>query len=136
MTYVTRREHFSAAHRLFNPEWSDEKNQSVFGKCNNPASHGHNYYVEVTVAGTVNPDTGYVVDLKQLKNIIHERVLSKIDHRNLNEDVDFLHGIIPTAENIARGIWRQLVHHIPQGRLYQIRLYETEKNFVDYRGEE
>lgn len=136
MMYVTRREHFSAAHRLFNPEWSEEENQRVFGKCNNPSGHGHNYYVEVTVAGTVDPDTGYVVDLKQLKNIIHERVLSKIDHRNLNEDVDFLRGIIPTAENIAQGIWRQLVHHIPQGRLYQVRLYETEKNFVDFRGEE
>lgn len=136
MMYVTRREHFSSAHRLFNSAWSDERNQEVFGKCNNPAGHGHNYYLEVTVAGEVDPDTGYVVDLKQLKDVIIQRVIARVDHRNLNVDVDFLHGVIPTAENIAIGIWRQLVDHIPQGRLYQVRLYETEKNFVDYRGEE
>ena len=136
MIYVTRREHFSSAHRLCNPAWSDERNEQVFGKCNNPAGHGHNYYVEVTVAGEVDPDTGYVVDLKQLKQIIIERVIAKVDHRNLNTDVDFLRGVIPTAENIAIGIWRQLDGHLPAGRLHQVRLYETEKNFVDYRGED
>jgi len=136
MMYVTRREHFSSSHRLFNPEWSDERNQDVFGKCNNPAGHGHNYYLEVTVAGPVDAGTGYVVDLKQLKDVIHTHVISKVDHRNLNVDVDFLAGVIPTAENIAIGIWKQLVDTIPQGCLYQVRLYETEKNFVDYRGEE
>ncbi len=135
MMYVTRREHFSAAHRLYNPAWNDEKNEAVFGKCNNPAGHGHNYYVEVTVAGEIDPDTGYVVDLKELKQVIIEHVIRKVDHRNLNTDVDFLAGMIPTAENIAYGIWKQLVDRIPQGRLYQIRLYETEKNIVDYRGE-
>ncbi len=136
MIYVTRREHFSASHRLFNPAWSDEKNEQIFGKCNNSAGHGHNYYVEVTVAGSVDPDTGYVVDLKQLKEVIHRHVISKVDHKNLNVDVDFLRGVIPTAENIAIGIWAQLAGNIPQGRLHQVRLYETEKNFVDYRGEE
>ncbi len=135
MMYVTRREHFSSAHRLFNPEWNDERNVEVFGKCNNPAGHGHNYYLEVTVAGEVDPETGYVVDLKQLKEVIIHRVIAKVDHKNLNVDVDFLRGCIPTAENIAIGIWGELVEHIPQGRLHQVRLYETEKNFVDYRGE-
>ena len=135
MMYVTRREHFSAAHRLFNPSWSDERNDRVFGKCNNPAGHGHNYYLEVTVAGEVDTQTGYVVDLKELKRVIHAHVIDRLDHKNLNTDVDFLNGVIPTAENIAIGIWNQLVDRMPQGTLYQIRLYETEKNFVDYRGE-
>lgn len=135
MMYVTRREHFSAAHRLHNPAWSDEENERVFGKCNNAAGHGHNYYVEVTVAGEVDPGTGYVVDLKKLKRVIHARVIELVDHKNLNTDVEFLRDLIPTAENIAMGIWRQLVDHIPQGTLHQVRLYETEKNIVDYRGE-
>ncbi len=134
MVYVTRKEHFSAAHRLYNPAWSDEENERVFGKCNNKAGHGHNYYVEVTVAGEVDPETGYVVDLKELKSIIYTHVLLKVDHKYLNEDVDFLRGIIPTAENIAIGIWNQLIDHIPSGRLHSIRLYETEKNIVEYRG--
>lgn len=136
MMYVTRREHFSASHRLNNPDWTEEKNQQVFGKCNNPAGHGHNYFIEVTVAGKVDPDTGYVVDLKLLKEVIHDRVIAKMDHKNLNVDVDFLNGVIPTAENIAIGIWKQLEGRIPQGRLYNVRLYETEKNFVDYKGGE
>lgn len=135
MTYVTRREHFSAGHRLHNPAWDEERNRAVFGKCNNPTGHGHNYYLEVTVAGEIDPETGYVVDLKELKDVITEHVIRKVDHRNLNTDVDFLRGVNPTAENIAAGIWKQLVDRIPQGRLYQVRLYETEKNIVDYRGE-
>ncbi|PLX24855.1 MAG: 6-pyruvoyl tetrahydrobiopterin synthase [Ignavibacteria bacterium] len=136
MTYVTRREHFSAGHRLFRPDWDDRRNEEVFGKCSNPAGHGHNYYVEVTVAGDVDPETGYVLDLKELKSVIQSRVLALVDHKNLNTDVPFLHGVLPTTENIAIGIWKQLVDHIPQGRLYQVRLFETEKNFVDYRGED
>ena len=135
MMYVTRREHFSAGHRLFNPAWSDERNAEVFGKCNNPAGHGHNYYLEVTVAGDVDPETGYVVDLKQLKDVIQEYVLAKVDHKNLSEVVDFMRGVIPTAVNIAIASWKQLVHRIPQGRLHNVRLFETEKNIVDYRGE-
>ncbi len=135
MTYVTRREHFSAGHRLHNPDWDEERNRAVFGKCNNPTGHGHNYYLEVTVAGDIDPETGYVVDLKELKEVILEHVIRKVDHRNLNTDVDFLRGVNPTAENIAAGIWKQLVDRIPQGRLHQVRLYETEKNIVDYRGD-
>ncbi len=134
MVFATRKEHFSAAHRLYNPEWSEEKNEQVFGKCSNPAGHGHNYYLEVTVAGDIDPETGYIVDLKWLKEVIHSRVLRKIDHKNLNVDVDFLQGVIPTAENIAVAIWDELVDSIPSGRLYRIRLYETEKNIIEYRG--
>lgn len=134
MIYVTRKEHFSAAHRLYNPDWSDEKNDAVFGKCNNRAGHGHNYYVEVTVAGEIDPETGYVVDLKELKSIIRREVLAKVDHKNLNEDVDFLRGVIPTAENIAVGIWNELKDKIPAGRLHSVKLYETEKNIVEYKG--
>ena len=135
MMYVTRREHFSASHRLYNPAWEDARNERVFGKCNNPAGHGHNYYVEITVQGDVDPETGYVVDLKELKRVIHTYVIDKLDHKNLNVDVDFLSGVVPTAENIAIGIWKQLVDRMPRGRLHQVRLYETEKNIVEYRGE-
>ena len=136
MMYVTRREQFAASHRLYNPSWSDERNDSVFGKCNNPAGHGHNYVLEVTVAGEIDPDTGYVVDLKLLKDVIRERVMDVMDHKNLNVDVDCLAGVIPTAENIARAIWRQLEPAIPAGRLHRIVLRETENNTVEYRGEE
>lgn len=134
MIYVTRREVFSSAHRLFNPAWDEAKNNEVFGKCNNPNFHGHNYTLEVVVAGEVDPDTGYVIDLKILKDIIREKIIRKVDHKNLNLDTDFLHGIIPTAENIAIGIWNQMVDAIPTGFLYAIKLYETENNYVEYRG--
>ncbi len=135
MMYVTRRETFSAGHRLHNPDWSDETNTRVFGRCNNPAGHGHNYTLEVTVAGEIDPATGYVIDLKLLKDIIHDRVLAAMDHRNLNVDVEFLQGVIPTAENIAVAIWNRLVDQLPSGRLHEIRLLETEHNIVIYRGE-
>jgi 6-pyruvoyltetrahydropterin/6-carboxytetrahydropterin synthase len=134
MIIVTRKEHFSASHRLYNPAWSDERNETVFGKCNNPAGHGHNYLLEVTVAGDVQPDTGYVVDLKVLKDIIRTEVIAKVDHKNLNVDVDFLRDRIPTAENIAAGIWEQLVGKIPGARLHRIRLHETVNNVVEYSG--
>jgi 6-pyruvoyltetrahydropterin/6-carboxytetrahydropterin synthase len=133
--YVTRREHFSAAHRLYNPAWDDEKNDRVFDKCNNPAGHGHNYILDVTVAGEVDPETGYVIDVKLLSRIIHERVLDKVDHKHLNVDVDFLRGVNPTAEHIVIGIWKELQPHIPAGSLYRIVLHETEKNSVEYLGE-
>lgn len=136
MVYVTRRETFSASHRLFNPEFSDARNEEVFEKCNNPNGHGHNYELEVTVVGPVMDDTGYVVDLKMLKQIIRREVIAKVDHMHLNHDVDFLKGVIPTAENVARGIWNVLAAKIPSGRLFSIRLRETENNTVDYRGEE
>ncbi|MBL0174279.1 MAG: 6-carboxytetrahydropterin synthase [Ignavibacteria bacterium] len=135
MISVTRREQFAASHRLYNPAWSEERNAEVFGKCNNLAGHGHNYVLEVTVVGDVDPDTGYVVDLKLLKDIIRERVMDKLDHKNLNVDVDCLAGVIPTAENIATGIWRQLADALPAGRLERIVLHETENNKVEYRGE-
>lgn len=135
MVYVTRTEHFSAAHRLHNPAWSDERNTEVFGKCNNAAGHGHNYVLEVTVAGEVDPDTGYVIDLKVLKDVIRREVIAHVDHRNLNVDVPFMRGVIPTAENIAIAIWRQLAPALPSGRLVKVLLRETINNVVEYRGE-
>lgn len=134
MIYVTRREVFSSSHRLYNVNFSDEKNEKVFGNCSNLNGHGHNYVLEVVVAGQPDPDTGYVIDLKILKKIIRENVIAKVDHKNLNMDVDFMSGVIPSAENIAIGIWNQLESKISSGRLYSVKLYETENNYVEYRG--
>lgn len=133
--HVTRKVHFNAAHRLHNPEKSDEWNRETFGKCNNPNWHGHNYVLEVTVAGTPDPDSGYVIDLGVLKGILNERVVEPMDHKNLNTEVDFLEGVIPSTENVAVAIWNQLHDALPNGRLYRVRLYETPRNFVDYYGE-
>jgi len=133
--YVTRKVHFNAAHRLHNPEKSDEWNADTFGPCNNPNWHGHNYELEVTVAGEPDPETGYVVDLGNLKAVLNERVVDKVDHQNLNLEVDFMDGIIPSSENFAIAIWNQLDGHLPAGRLHCVRLYETPRNFVEYRGE-
>jgi 6-pyruvoyltetrahydropterin/6-carboxytetrahydropterin synthase len=135
MVYITRREQFSASHRLYNPAWSNEKNAKVFGKCNNPNGHGHNYDIEVTVAGNPPGETGMVMDLKELAEIIQNEIVDKVDHKHLNLDVDFLRGIIPTAENMAVAFWKILEPKIRQGRLAAIRLYESENNFVEYRGE-
>lgn len=135
MLYITRREVFSSAHRLHNTNLSDEENENIFGKCNNPNGHGHNYTLEVIVAGKIDPTTGYVVDLKQLKEIIIENVVRKVDHKHLNHDVDFLEGINPTTENFAVKIWDQLVDKIPSGKLHSIKLYETENNYIEYKGE-
>jgi 6-pyruvoyltetrahydropterin/6-carboxytetrahydropterin synthase len=135
LIYVTRRAHFSAAHRLFNPSFTTERNEEVFDKCANENGHGHNYYVEVTVAGTVDPLTGYVIDLKALKRILDEHFIGKVDHKHLNLDVDFLSGINPTAENIAIACWEQIAPHIEGGRLHAVRVYETEQNFAEYKGE-
>ena len=135
MIFVTRKAHFSASHRLFNPSFSDEKNLAVYDKCTNPNGHGHNYYLEVTIAGEPDPETGYVIDLKKVKQIIEEYFVSKVDHKHLNHDVDFLKGIIPTAENIAIACWNQLAPHIQDGRLYSVRLFETQNNCVEYKGE-
>jgi 6-pyruvoyltetrahydropterin/6-carboxytetrahydropterin synthase len=134
MIYVTRRVTFSASHRLFNPHLSDEENEALFDKCANKNGHGHNYVMEVTVAGEPQDRTGYVVDLKKLKEILKSEIVDRVDHRHLNEDVDFMKGIIPTAENIARVFWRILQPKIPDGRLFSIRLHETENNVVEYRG--
>ncbi len=136
LVYVTRKVHFNAAHRMHNPAWSDERNAEVFGPCNNANWHGHNYELEVTAVGTPDPDTGYVLDLGRLRDLIEERILKKVDHRNLNLDVDFMQGIIPSSENFVVAIWRELETGLPAGsRLYSIRLYETPRNFVEYRGE-
>ena len=135
MVYVKRRETFSAAHRLYNPAYSDEKNLEIFGKCSNPNWHGHNYVLEVTVAGEPDPETGFVIDLKVLKNIINENILAKVDHKNLNTETDFMKDIIPSAENIAKGIFNELKDKLPSGRLHSVVLFETEKNIVEYRGE-
>jgi len=135
MIYVTRRVTFSASHRLFNPRLSDKENEELFDKCANRNGHGHNYVMEVTVVGEPQERTGYVVDLKKLKEILKSEIVDKVDHKHLNEDVDFMKGIIPTAENIARAFWKILVPKIPDGRLFSIRLHETENNVVEYRGE-
>jgi 6-pyruvoyltetrahydropterin/6-carboxytetrahydropterin synthase len=136
MVYVTRRATFSASHRLYNPNFSDEKNAEVFGKCANPNGHGHNYVLEVTVGGHPKDDTGYVIDLSLLKLIIQREIVDKVDHKHLNYDVDFLQGVIPTAENLAKVFWRLLLPHIREGKLVALRVHETENNVVEYRGEE
>ena len=133
--YVTRKAHFNAAHRLHNPAKSDEWNRKTFGKCNNPNWHGHNYVMEVTVVGEPDPDTGYVIDLSELKQLMETHVIDKVDHANLNLDVDFLQGIMPSTENFVVAIWNQLAPVLPAGKLHCIRLYETERNMAEYRGE-
>jgi 6-pyruvoyltetrahydropterin/6-carboxytetrahydropterin synthase len=134
MVYVTRRAQFSAAHRLHNPELTDDENVRIYDKCNNPSGHGHNYDLEVTVAGEPDPETGMVIDLKVLKRLLNDHVIEKLDHKHLNHDVDFMRDVIPTAENIAIKIWERLEPHIVQGKLYSVKLYESHNNFVDYRG--
>lgn len=135
MLYVTRMVKFSAAHRLYNPEWNDEQNEKIFDKCNNYNGHGHNYVLEVTVKGNPNPETGYVIDLKKLKTILIDEILSKVDHKHLNLDVDFLKGIIPTVENLAITFWKILEPKIKDGKLHKIRLYESDTSSVEYFGE-
>jgi len=135
MVYVTRREVFSASHRLTNPEFSDKENDAIYDKCNNKYGHGHNYILEVMVAGEINPKTGYVIDLKKLKKIVRDNVISKVDHHHFNYDIDFMKGIIPTVENIVVGIWKVLESKISEGKLYSVKLYETENNYAEYKGE-
>ncbi len=134
MVYVTRKAHFSAAHRLHNPKLSDAENLRIYDKCNNPSGHGHNYDLEVTVAGEPDPATGMVIDLKILKKLIQEEIVEPLDHKHLNHDVDFMRDVIPTAENIARKIWERLEPRITSGSLFSVRLYESNNNFVEYRG--
>lgn len=135
IVYLTRRETFAAAHRLFKPGLSDEENSKMFGKCSNPNWHGHNYTLEVTVVGEVNPETGFVIDIKKLKEIMNEFVISQVDHKNLNLDTDFMKGLNPTSENITIAIWNQLADKIPGGKLYSVKLYETENNYFEYKGD-
>jgi len=132
---VTRRVHFCAGHRLHNPVLGDEENLAIYGACSNPNGHGHNYDLEVTVEGEINPDVGYVMDLRALKKLLHDVVLGDLDHANLNQDVAWLDGVIPTTENLAVAIWNQLVGRLAGPRLVSIRLWETERNSVEYRGE-
>ncbi len=136
MVYVTRRVTFSASHRLYNPELSEQENEELYDKCANPHGHGHNYVLEVTVAGKPGTESGYVIDLKKLKQILNREVVEKVDHKHLNHDVEFLKGVVPTAENLVVAFWRLLAPKITVGRLYSIRLHETENNTVEYRGEE
>jgi len=131
-TAISRREHFNSAHRLHNSNWSDEKNIKVFGKCNNPNYHGHNYELEVKVIGIVNEDTGYVIDTKQLSDIIKEHILDKFDHKNLNLDVEAFKDLNPTAENIAIVIFNILRPLIEENYELKIKLYETPRNFVEF----
>ena len=132
--FVTRRMSFSAGHRLHNDALSAEENKLVFGKCNNPNGHGHNFTVEVTVAGEIDPRTGMVYNLRDLKEIMGEVIEKGLDHKNLNLDVPALQGVIPTAENLAAVIWRMLSDKLPAGLLHEVKLVETENNFVSYRG--
>lgn len=137
LIFVTRKTHFNASHRLHNPEKSEEWNREVFGKCNNPNWHGHNYILEVTVAGKPEPETGYVMDLGRLQDIIDDKIINVCDHKNLNLEVPFLDGIIPSTENLCKAFFYQLEGDIKQesdnkAKLYSVRLHETERNSAEY----
>ncbi len=138
MIYVSRKEHFNAAHKLYNPSWSAEKNKEVFGPCANENWHGHNFELITTVAGNPDPETGFVIDLKKLSSLIRSEVIEKLDHKNLNLDVDFMNDKMASTENITIEIWKILEPKIAQiskyGKLHSLRLYETPRNFVDYFG--
>lgn len=131
---VTRRLHFNAAHRLHNPALSAEENRELFGVCNNPNWHGHNYRLDVSVTGEIDERSGYVIDLKLLRDIVERHLVEHLDHRNLNVDVEFMRGINPTAENIVVACWRVLAPVVHPGRLARLRLWETDNNYVDYEG--
>jgi 6-pyruvoyltetrahydropterin/6-carboxytetrahydropterin synthase len=132
---VTAKLTFSAAHRLHNPKFDAEWNRRIYDKCDNPNGHGHNYTLEVSVEGAIDSDTGMVIDLKKLKDIMRSAVIDRVDHTNLNEDVDFLRDVIPTAENLAIAFWRQMEPYIDEGRLRRVVLHETDRNSVAYEGE-
>ena len=136
MIYITRKEHFNAAHKLYREDWSPEKNEAVFGRCANVNWHGHNYDLFVTIKGEINPETGFVLDLKELKDIIITEVVDKLDHKNLNMDVDFMKGKMASTEVLAIEIWKQLEQPIIKrgAALHCIKLYETANNFVEYFG--
>jgi 6-pyruvoyltetrahydropterin/6-carboxytetrahydropterin synthase len=139
MIYVSRKEHFNAAHKLYNPKWSKEKNIEVFGPCANENWHGHNFDLIVTVKGEPDPDTGFVIDLKKLSNLIKDEILEKVDHRNFNVDVDFMEGKMPSCENITMEFWKILAPKIKaissRAALHSLKLYETPRNYVEYFGE-
>jgi 6-pyruvoyltetrahydropterin/6-carboxytetrahydropterin synthase len=135
MIYLTRREHFCSSHILSNPKFSYEENFEIYGKCAYPNGHGHNYELEVTVVGEPNKDTGMILDLKKLSEIIEKEIIDKVDHKHLNIDVDFLKGIIPTAENLTKVFWSILEAKLPAGKLYSVKVYETPNNYAEYRGD-
>lgn len=135
VVYVTRQLHFNAAHKMYNPDWSAERNAEVFGPCANENWHGHNYVLEVTLSGVPDPDTGYVIDLSELKRIVEQAVVRKVDHKNLNLDVPFMQGKLPSSENFVVAIWEQLVPALAPRALHALKLFETPRNFVEYRGE-
>ena len=136
MIYVSRKEHFNAAHKLYNPNWSEEKNEAVFGPCANANWHGHNFNLYVTVKGKPDADTGFIVDAKRLSGIIKQHITEKLDHKNLNLDVDFLQGKMCSTENLAVVVWERLAEHLPEGvNLHCIRLFETPRIFVEYYDE-
>jgi len=136
MIYLTRVEHFNAAHKLYNPSWSREKNEEVFGRCANEHWHGHNFELYVTVKGVPDPETGFIFDVKKLGAIVNLHVIDKLDHRNLNLDVDFMQGKMCSIEILVTGIWQQLVPHMPEGvKLHCLRLVETPRIYVEYFGE-
>jgi 6-pyruvoyltetrahydropterin/6-carboxytetrahydropterin synthase len=132
---VSRKAHFNAAHRLYRPDWTDEKNDAIFGKCNNPNFHGHNYELVVSVTGSIDPETGYVIDVKELKQIIYDQVEKPFDHKNLNLDVADFKNLNPTAENIVVVIWQKIKTCISESHELEVVLYETPRNFVSYKGE-
>jgi 6-pyruvoyltetrahydropterin/6-carboxytetrahydropterin synthase len=131
---VTRKVHFNAAHRVHNPKFSEQWNQEMFGPCNNPNYHGHNYELELTVEGEIDRDTGYVLDLNKLKQIAEERLLRHLDHKNLNLDVEWFRDLMPTSENVALICWRELRAALPETLTLRLRLWETPRNYVDYQG--
>ncbi|MDP4266097.1 MAG: 6-carboxytetrahydropterin synthase [Bacteroidota bacterium] len=136
MVYITRREIFNAAHRLFMEEWSDQQNLEVFGKCSNPLWHGHNYILYITIKGELDPQTGYLMDLRILSSIINDKIISKVDHKNINLEVEFMKGKIPSAENFAINIWNELNAELLKHNcaLHCVKLCETENNYVEYFG--
>jgi 6-pyruvoyltetrahydropterin/6-carboxytetrahydropterin synthase len=136
MIHITRRERFNAAHRLFRPDFSDEKNMEVFGKCSNPNWHGHNYELFVTVKGNINPETGFLINLKDLSKIVNEYVINKVDHKNINLEVDFMKGKLASTENLAKAIWDEIALPVENlgAALHSVKLHETENNFVEYIG--
>ena len=136
MVYLTRHEHFNAAHKLYNPNWNEEKNVEVFGKCANSNWHGHNYELIITIKGNVNQDTGFLMDVKVLSGILQKYVCEKLDHKNLNMDVDFMAGKLASTENLAIAIWQQILPHLPAGvALHCVKLYETPRICVEYFGD-
>eukprot|EP00043_Microstomoeca_roanoka_P018522 m.199541 g.199541 ORF g.199541 m.199541 type:complete len:154 (+) comp16846_c1_seq4:1030-1491(+) len=133
--YITRVESFSACHRLHSPALTDEENQAVFGKCNNPNGHGHNYRVEVTLRGSVDPDTGMVINLVDLKKYMHTAIMETLDHKHLDLDVPYFKDVVSTTENVAVFIWKEMQRLLPTGLLHEVKVNETDKNIVIYRGE-